>query len=357
MNRAARTTEQTQRGSRSFHPREFRFYNHAFTGATPQVCEPTLDRPDSSTNIIGTFTSFCIESAVLVVCFGLAALVLVFGCVHTVDFDKERRSSGAISSSGALYASVVGTGTVDISKTIEEVDSEEVALEAFFKARDLLAKGDSCDRAPEARGNYAQARKLFEKSMRFYIPDLQAMTFGREPVHPSANWHFLRSLHDYWGKASVLSGRSTEVDKIEENAKDAWALAVIQEVTRGMSIDERRRLTASSFHTVKNGLVAQVKQSERFTLLDESVFARIKAEVAHGLPAAKKNHNEVVGDGAGGTNISRLYEQKMDRIRRASEKSEIQKMARIQSANHMSGYCFFMGDPANGSVCSVRVQN
>jgi hypothetical protein len=198
---------------------------------------------------------------------------------------------------------------------------------------------------------------LFEKSMRFYIPDLQAMTLGREPVHPSANWHFLRALHDYWGNASALSGRSTDVDRIEENAKDALALAVIQEMTRGMSVEEKRRLPAGTFRAVKNELVSQMKRSERFTLLDESVFTRIKTEMARGLPSTGKRHNEVVGDGTDGTNISRAYEQKMDRIRKVSEKNEVQRIARIQSASHLSGYCFFMGDPANGSVSSVRVQN
>ncbi|MBI5819582.1 MAG: hypothetical protein HZA88_11400 [Verrucomicrobia bacterium] len=315
------------------------------------------DQPRSSTGAMDAFLSLCFGLAVVVVCFGLAAVVLAFGCEHTVDFDKGKENGGAIIPGGALYASVVGTGKIDVSRTIEEVDSEEKALEAFFRAKDLLAKGDCCDRAMEARGNYAQAKVLFEKSMKFYIPDLQAMTLGRDPVHPSANWHFLRALHDYWGKASALSGRSTDVAKIEENAKDAWALAVIQEMTRGMSVEEKRRLTAGTFRAVKNELVSQMKRSERFTLLGESISTRIQTEVARGLPFTGKRHSEVVGDGESGTNMSKSYELRMDRIRKAHEQNEVQRMARVQSASHLSGYCFYMGDPANGSVSSVRVPN
>lgn len=357
MNRTIRIAEQMQRSTRGFHLRESKLYDCTFAGAGRQVCNQMVDQPRSSTGATDALLSLCIEWAVAVVCFVLVAVVFAFGCQHTIDFEKNRENGGVIIPSGALYSSVVGTGKIDVSRAIEEVDSEEKALEAFFKARDLLAKGDSCDGASEAKGNYAQARVLFEKSMKFYIPDLQAMTLGREPVHPSANWHFLRALHDYWGKASVLSGRCTEVDKIGENAKDAWALAVIEEMTRGMRREERRRFTAGTFRAVKSELVSQQKRSERFTVLDESVSKQIGTEAARGLPFVGKRQREVVGNGESGTNMSRSYELRMDRIRKTHEQSEAQRMAKIQSASHLSGYCLYMGDPANGSVCSVKAQN
>ncbi|MFA5189380.1 MAG: hypothetical protein WC740_01560 [Verrucomicrobiia bacterium] len=357
MNRAARVAEQTQRGTRGFYPRESRLDDCTVAGAAHQVSRQTADRLRSSAGAREAFSSLCYGLAAVVTCFVLVAVVFAFGCEHTVDFDKNKENGGAIIPSGALYASVVGTGMMDVSKPIEKVGSEEEALEAFFRARDLLAKGHRCSRVSDAKGNYAQAERLFEKSLRFFIPDLQAMVLGRNPVHRSANWHFLRALHDYWGTACALSGHSTNVDKIEENVKDAWALAVIQEMTKGMDEKERGRLIAGTFQSVKGGLVSQMERIERLSTLGKSASRQTKTEVALDFPFTEGRWDEVVEDKKGWMKMSRSYDLRMENIRKADEENEVQRKARMQMARNLHDLHLLVGDPANGRVYSVKAQN
>lgn len=284
------------------------------------------------------------------------------GCGEIIGVAKNKENREEMVRSGAHDASVFNAGMVDTSQPIEKVESEKQALEAFFKAKELLAKGHYSYYESEAKGNYAQAKVMFEKSIKFFIPDLQAMTFGKNPVHSSANWYFLRELHDCWGRACILSGHFSNVDKIEENAKDAWALAVIYEMNKNRSERERGEVAAQTFQMVKRGLVSRMPHSKRPLILDRSVSSKIKAEVTYDLPPIGQRHDGIIGAGKGGqdgrtSKLSRLFDSKTDRIRRDYEENKAQKLNGLKSARNLSEPHLFVGDPANGRAYSVRVQN
>lgn len=290
-------------------------------------------------------------SRLLALSFGLAAVLLFSGCDGFSGFSKDQKSRESTVTSNAQYASLQDSESLDLSQEIETVDSEERALKAFFRARYLLFKAYFAPYELEARGHYAQARALFEKTIKFYIPDLQAMTFGRNPIHASANWYFFRALHDYWARTCVLSGRSTHVDDIEDNAQDAWALAVIQEIARNSDEKDRAKVIAETFRPVKRGLVSQLKYCEGTSSQSRPDSSKLRMEAPQASPPLDNKMNS-----AKISAVYRLLDMEIERIRKSAEARQAQKLAGLKSARHLMQPHLLAGDPASGMVYPVKAR-
>jgi hypothetical protein len=283
--------------------------------------------------------------------FALAAVVLFSGCERIVGFAKDQKSRESTATCNVQYASVPSSESLDVSQEIETVDSEERALKAFFRAKHLLVRGYFSPHELEARGHYAQAKVLLEKTIKFYIPDLQAMTFGRNPIHASANWHFLRALHDYWARTCVLSGHSTHVDDIEDNAQDAWALAVIQEIAKNSDEKDRARVIAETFQPVKRGLVSQLRHCEGIPFQSRPDSQKIPAEATR--PSSQFGSKT---DDAEISAASKLLALEIERIRKSVEARQAQKLNDLKSTRHLTQPHLLAGDPASGKVYPVNAR-
>ncbi|MBI5685685.1 MAG: hypothetical protein HZC54_11450 [Verrucomicrobia bacterium] len=194
----------------------------------------------------------------------LGLLVAGTGCDR--ELDQGRDENGAETAKGAHEVSyaAVAAGEVDVSSG-PEVATEENALKAYFKGKKLLSMAYFAKDEARARQYSAEAERWFEKSLRFYVPDIEAMVAGKSPVHASANWEFLKGLHEAWSDSIKLSGkRLTSKEYIDKNAKDAWALSVISRMIQNEVNEEKRReLIAGKFSEIREGLASSDKYAEQ----------------------------------------------------------------------------------------------
>ena len=163
---------------------------------------------------------------------------------------------------------------------VADATTEENALKTYFKGKELLSKAYFAKDEAKAKQYAAEAERCFERSLRFYAPDIEAMAAGKKPVHSSANWEFLKALHETWSKAIGLSGKRMAIkERIDGNVKDAWALAVVSRMVQDESDEERRRkLIAEKFSEIRNALVSGDAYAERLAARKEAVGEKKQAK-------------------------------------------------------------------------------
>ena len=191
--------------------------------------------------------------------FVLAGLVFAaIGCNRSQSATNESNSSASSVSSKAVDTSDVG-----------DVTTEEDALKVYFNGKKLLSAAYFAKNESKAKRYAAEAERCFQKSLQFYVPDIESMASGKKPVHASANWEFLRGLHEAWSTSIGLSGKRLGAkDRIDGNAKDVWALSVISRMVQDEgSAEKRQQLITEKFLEIKHIL----EHSDR---TDEQLSAR-----------------------------------------------------------------------------------
>ncbi len=150
------------------------------------------------------------------------------------------------------YEGVEGEIRRDIDGPIE-VKNEESALNAFFRGNKRMS-----------HENYGEAEKLFEECLKFYIPDLDAVSLGKTNlVHKTANIDFLKGLHEKWAEVKREMGYSGTSGIIERNAKDAWALSLLIELTSDIKDDKQRAIKMKErFQEVRGMMEGILKYSD-----------------------------------------------------------------------------------------------
>lgn len=186
---------------------------------------------------------------------GWAVLILLaagMGCDHLVSFKSGEGDAEAGKGERAVSYAAAGTKEIDVSGN-PDTGTEEDALKAYFKGKQLLSAAYFAKDEARAKQYSAEAERWFEKSLRFFVPDIEAMMVGKKPTHPSANWEFLKGLHEAWSESIKLSGkRLASKEYVDRNVKDAWALSVISRMIESEPSEEKRReLIAGKFPEVR----------------------------------------------------------------------------------------------------------
>ncbi|MCX6907394.1 MAG: hypothetical protein NTY01_05065 [Verrucomicrobia bacterium] len=209
--------------------------------------------------------------------FGLLALpVLSLGVLLVATscdrnpFYKDADSESETTEHNIPY-SAAAAKPVDVSR-VGEAPTEENALKSYFKGKKFLSMAYFAKDDAKAKQYGAEAERCFEKSLKFYVPDIRAMVAGKKPVHPSANWEFLKSLHESWSVSIGLCGkRLAAKEYIDGNAKDAWALSVISRMAPGEENEEKRRkLIDEKFAEIREGLGGGDKYAERLAAMQSA---------------------------------------------------------------------------------------
>lgn len=167
--------------------------------------------------------------------------------------------------------SAAASKPVDVSG-VGGAPTEANALKSYFQGKKFLSQAYFAKDDAKAKQYGAEAERCFERSLRFYVPDIEVMLAGKKPVHPSANWEFLKSLHESWSGSISLSGkRLAAKEYIDGNAKDAWALSVISRMAQGEENEEKRRnLIKEKFAEIREGLNGGDKYAERLASMQSA---------------------------------------------------------------------------------------
>jgi hypothetical protein len=188
------------------------------------------------------------------------------------------------------YNAAASEDEIDVSGNLE-ASTEENALKAYFKGKKLLSMAYFSKTQAQAKQYSAEAEKWFQRSLRFYVPDIEAMTVGKKPVHASANWEFLKGLHEAWSESITLSGkRLSSKEHIDRNAKDAWALSVISRMIQNEGNEaERRELIAGKFSEIREILGSNDKYAGQVMAKKDAAEKKRSATAALSKGQASKS--------------------------------------------------------------------
>lgn len=200
---------------------------------------------------------------------GLGLGLLSTGCdrlLRVYVVEKEEGKEHSVS-----YNAADSEDGIDVSGNLEAL-TEENALKAYFKGKKLLSMAYFAKTQAQAKQYSAEAEKWFQRGLRFYVPDIEAMTAGKKPIHASANWEFLKGLHEAWSESITLSGkRLASREHIDRNAKDAWALSVISRMIQNEGNEqERRELIAGKFSEIREILGSNDKYARQLMAKKEA---------------------------------------------------------------------------------------
>jgi hypothetical protein len=200
---------------------------------------------------------------------GLSLGLLSTGCdrlLRVYVVEKEDDKEHPVS-----YKAAASEDEIDVSGNLEAL-TEENALKAYFKGRKLLSMAYFAKTQAQAKQYSAEAEKWFQRSLRFYVPDIEAMTAGKKAIHASANWEFLKGLHEAWSESITLSGkRLVSKEYVDRNAKDAWALSVISRMIQNEGNEEERRdLIAGKFSEIREILGSNDKYARQLIAKKEA---------------------------------------------------------------------------------------
>lgn len=168
------------------------------------------------------------------------------------------------------------TDSITASLVADSLDNqpltEENALKAYFKGKQLLGAAYFAKNAALTKHYSTEAERCIERSLTFYIPDIKAMTRGEPSVHATATWEFIKGAHETWRDAMELSrGRMGIKERVEANIKDAWAFLILsQMVGQKHEKSECCALTDDKFQSVRRRLDEDVTPAKQMPVLKHS---------------------------------------------------------------------------------------
>ncbi len=226
---------------------------------------------------------------------GLVVLMMGFllgwtGCDRAMQAERDENGAEIKRDEHGISYNATAAREMDVSGILE-APTEKNALKAYFKGKKFLSMAYFAKDEARAKQYSAEAERWFERSLRFYVPDIEAMVAGKKPVHASANWEFLKGLHEAWSESIKLSGkRLASKEYVDKNVKDAWALSVISRMIQDEQNEERRReLIAGKFPEVREILEGSDKYAAQVAAKKDALGKKraqaAQTVVSQGRPA------------------------------------------------------------------------
>lgn len=220
---------------------------------------------------------------------GLALLVGGTGC------DRSGRDENGVETKEDKHEIAYDAAApreIDVSG-ISDAPTEDNALKAYFKGKKLLSMAYFAKSEARSKQYSAEAERWFERSLRFYVPDIEAMVDGKKPVHGSANWEFLKGLHEAWSESIKLSEkRLASKEYVDKNAKDAWALSVISRMIQNEENEgKRRKLIEGKFPEIREILDGNDKYAAQLAAKKDALGKRRAQSTQGGSSKAGKEQS------------------------------------------------------------------